>query len=122
MNNLKPLLLALILIGLSGMAFGEKYEGKITVICKGCKIIVPKTGTNTIIKTRTVYKANLMFLHLGVGKNGVKVTEENETLIVEEKKVPLIGLTYARHITNGFYIGASGFSNSGMTATFGLSW
>ena len=98
------------------------YDGKITVICPRCKITVPPKGVTREIRTRTVLKANIFFLHLGVGNNGVTVKKQGDALIVEEKKVPLLGATYARHLTSGFYVGLSGFSNESVTGMVGYTW
>lgn len=86
------------------------------------KGVVYETKTRTVTKTQTVLRANFLFLHLGVGNNGVTVKQQGEVFIVEEKKVPLIGLSYARHLTSGFYAGVSGFSNEDVTGNIGYSW
>ena len=86
------------------------------------KGVVYETKYRTVTKTRTVFKANMVFLHLGVGNNGVTVKQQGEAIIVEEKKVPSIGLSYARHLAAGFYAGVSGFSNADVTGNIGYSW
>lgn len=75
-----------------------------------------------ITRTVTVYRANLLFLHLGAGNNGVTIKKQGGALIVEEKKVPILGLTYARHLSSGFYAGMSGFTNEDFTGMVGYSW
>jgi len=82
----------------------------------------PIYNIKRVTRTVTVYKANLAFLHLGVGSNGVTVKESGGAIIVEEKKVPILGLTYARHLSGGFYAGMSGFTNEDFTAMVGYSW
>lgn len=84
----------------------------------------PSYNIKRVTKTTTirVYRANIAFLHLGFGKNGVTVKDQNGALIVEEKKVPVLGLTYARHLSSGFYAGLSGYTNELVTGQVGYSW
>ena len=82
----------------------------------------PTYNIKRVTRTVTKYKMNLVFLHLGAGNNGVTIKQNGDALIVEEKKVPVLGLSYARHLSAGFYAGLSGFTNELVTGQVGYSW
>ena len=82
----------------------------------------PVYNIKRVTRTVTKYRSNLVFLHLGIGKNGVTIQKNGDAFIVEEKKVPVLGLTYARHLSAGFYAGLSGFTNELVTGQVGYSW
>ncbi len=88
-----------------------------------CPMPVAKTRmVRTITKTKKIIKPNTVTFHAGVGKNGVIVKDEKDSVLIEPKTVPILGMSYARHIGSGFSVGISVYTNETFTGNVGYSW
>lgn len=79
-----------------------------------------RTITKTI--TRKIVKPNTVTFHAGVGKNGVIVRDEKDSVLIEPKTVPILGMSYARQVGSGFSVGISVYTNETFTGNVGYSW
>jgi hypothetical protein len=82
----------------------------------------PKRMVRTITKTKSIVKPNTITFHAGVGNNGVTIKEDEDSVLIEPKTVPILGLSYARYLGSGFSLGASVYTNETFTTNLGYSW
>jgi hypothetical protein len=88
-----------------------------------CVAQKPKTRlVRTITKTKSIVKQNTVTFHAGVGKNGVTLKEKKDSVLIEPKTVPILGISYSRYLGNGFSAGASVYTNETFTGNVGYSW
>jgi hypothetical protein len=65
------------------------------------------------------HNKNQLILHLGVGMNGLTSSGTNNSVLVEESREGVSGLTYCRNLTADGGVCATGMTNQ--TFTLGLS-